>query len=690
MRVVVDCLIEAVFSTLKSAKFILDVPKIVSRWPFTHGQFTPLHASFIQCNHSFYEKTMDYKQPVKDKINDGRKHLSDEFNVKGTSDQEVPLKNKRSRVPQAYHRMFLTGAIYPSMLPSLSDALYALSENHCSRMNNVVESGGESLISPRRDGKSVSSNDDKYNNNNNDNNNIGNNSNENNNCNDSSNNNNGNIHNNDNGNNNDNNNNKNNTDNDNNNNKNYYNTDNDNSISSSSKSGGSDINSKSNACYTSDIFHSENDQHCIVTSNSSNNNDNKNNDNDNNTILNTSTLSRLDETFMFNYSTYERSLNHIKIKKEEGNNPSGTIISSQISSQSVEPVVPKIPFIFTTKQIDPIGNLPHRTENGGIENIKYTTVGLRRESDRNKENNSNRDFSTNADTINTNIHTSTNINTNTDTNINTNINSNNDTNDDNDNNFIDEKEKVSEDNKYEYNEQNDCESSLVLGADFWVNKRRIENKLYFVINTTPLFCTEKFNYYIPYCPLSVDSQGIENVNCNNMITDNVSFKNEENGICKEEILDKMDSYLPIQEIRWFDSKNSVLDLQNTYSMISSKENILKASNKENFEKSNNSNNLIKRKYDLNSNLILNKDDDKNIDKEEKNADNSIYDIRIIQNIKPPLMYLIKIPHSIVARNNDFMQNPELSGAILKPMNEYEIYAPETLEDRERERERKNS
>ena len=619
---------------------------------------------------------MDYEQPVKDKINDGRKHLSDEFNVAGTSDQEIPLKNKRSRVPQAYHRMFLTGAIYPSMLSSLSDALYALSENHCSRRNTVVESGGESLISPRKDGTSVSSNDDKYNNNNN---NISNNSNENNNCddssnynnnnnynnnsNDSSNNNNGNINNN----NNNGNNNNNNYDNNNNNNH----TDNDNSISSSSKSGGSDINSESNACYTSDIFHSKNDQNGIVTSNSSNNSDNKNNYNDNDTILNTSTLSRLDETFMFNYSTYERSLNHIKIKKEEGNNPSGTIISAQISSQSVEPVVLKIPFIFTSKQIDPIGNLPHRTENRGIENIKYTTVGLRRESDRNKENNSNRDSSTNTDN----------------TNIDTKINSKKDTNDDNDNDFIDEKEKVSEGNKYEYNEQNDYESSLVLGADVWVNKRRIENKLYFVINTTPLFCTEKFNYYIPYCPLSVDSQGIENVNSNNRMTDNVSFKNEENGICIEEILDKMDSYLPIQGIRWFDSENSVLDLQNSYSMISSQENVLKINNNENLEISNNSNNLIKRKYDLNSNRILNKDDDKNKDKEEKNANNPIYDIRIIQNIKPPLMYLIKIPHSIVSRNNNFIQNPELSGAILKPMNEYEIYAPETLEDRERDRER---
>ena len=58
---------------------------------------------------------------------------------------------------------------------------------------------------------------------------------------------------------------------------------------------------------------------------------------------------------------------------------------------------------------------------------------------------------------------------------------------------------------------------------------------------------------------------------------------------------------------------------------------------------------------------------------------------IIFGEKLRMMYLVKVQHSSALRITNLLSDPEVSGAVLKPMNEYEIYAPETLEDRERKR-----
>ena len=106
------------FSTLKSAKFALDVPRIVSRWPFTHGVQTPLHSSFIQCNYDFYEARSGMRSLSKG-------NNDNEYGTSGSSafDREILVKNRRVLVPKPYHRLFLTGMMYTSILPSRSESV---------------------------------------------------------------------------------------------------------------------------------------------------------------------------------------------------------------------------------------------------------------------------------------------------------------------------------------------------------------------------------------------------------------------------------------------------------------------------------------------------------------------------------------------------------------------------------------
>ena len=56
---------------------------------------------------------------------------------------------------------------------------------------------------------------------------------------------------------------------------------------------------------------------------------------------------------------------------------------------------------------------------------------------------------------------------------------------------------------------------------------------------------------------------------------------------------------------------------------------------------------------------------------------------VVSDADLPAMYVVPAQHSctIVKENRDL----ELAGAVLNPMNEYDIYAPETMQERERRR-----
>lgn len=112
MRIVADCLAEVVFSTIKTSKFLFDVPKIVSNWPFANGVRTPMYASFAQCSHKFSDIS----------------HKKSEEPSNGTENGSGNSGFLRSKVPRPLHRMFLTGIFNPTVLAELAEVLCALSE----------------------------------------------------------------------------------------------------------------------------------------------------------------------------------------------------------------------------------------------------------------------------------------------------------------------------------------------------------------------------------------------------------------------------------------------------------------------------------------------------------------------------------------------------------------------------------
>jgi hypothetical protein len=127
LRVAADLLTEIVFSTSK-AKFTLDIPKIISYWPFTNGVCTSLHASLVQCRHDFSEKSLPLRNGLinsesKIQRNQSESNLSDRNSSTSSSnnengsdrtnitktkiDSEGYLRNQY--VAKPFHRVHLTG-----------------------------------------------------------------------------------------------------------------------------------------------------------------------------------------------------------------------------------------------------------------------------------------------------------------------------------------------------------------------------------------------------------------------------------------------------------------------------------------------------------------------------------------------------------------------------------------------------
>ena len=91
----------------------MDVPRIVSKWPFLNAVRSPLHVSFVQCSHDFAERVDASSQHVKA--------------LTGGSKKEHSSADARSS-SQPVHRMFLTGVIYPDAIASLTELLCVLSK----------------------------------------------------------------------------------------------------------------------------------------------------------------------------------------------------------------------------------------------------------------------------------------------------------------------------------------------------------------------------------------------------------------------------------------------------------------------------------------------------------------------------------------------------------------------------------
>ena len=525
LRVAVDCLIEVIFSTLKSAKFALDVPKIVSRWPFTHGVQTPLHSSFIQCNHDFFEATSEIRPLSKGKSdNDG---LS-------VFDLEIPVKNRKVLGPKPHHRIFLTGMVYTSTLPSLSQALCALAETH-RRRKRVITEGKEKAL--RFDFQDMSS--------------------------------------------------------------------------SSSSSGSNSTN-----------HNDENDRCSMITGNS--NGDVKVSTNQcDKTLLKDPLWQRLDETFMHMKSLHNRTTNYFK---EEEKKPSG---GTAVTLHGIEVSVPKVPFIFTTIQIDPIPNM---------------TIGTEGEVDLD---------STNSMIASSRRNEGIEVN-------------------DDDADYLHENEKGNREgnilgNSDKYNDQ----STLRLKSG-WLDRQRAGENLYFVVRTTSLSASEKFSYYSPDIISPHDSQAHIDGDSYDKIANNLTSK------CANTLpvdgvngFTEMNSFMPIDEISWNESVKSDISAHSSYKKSDNHLNVVD-------QNSITTNLGKKRKHSINSMSNTGDDDD------EKDIIEPATD-EIIFGEKLRMMYLVKVQHSSALRITNLLSDPEVSGAVLKPMNEYEIYAPETLEDRERKR-----
>ena len=101
VRVVVECVLEVVFSAAKLQKAVQDLPKLVASVPFAHSVAQRLHPSFVQCQHDFRAGAAGSAAAGKGM-------------GKGTARQ------------QPVHRVVFSGPLGATALGRLADALQAL------------------------------------------------------------------------------------------------------------------------------------------------------------------------------------------------------------------------------------------------------------------------------------------------------------------------------------------------------------------------------------------------------------------------------------------------------------------------------------------------------------------------------------------------------------------------------------
>jgi hypothetical protein len=215
----------------------------------------------------------------------------------------------------------------------------------------------------------------------------------------------------------------------------------------------------------------------------------------------------------------------------------------------------------------------------------------------------------------------------------------------------------------------------------WIAKRRISNEPYFIVSTTAPPKLERFNYriqnndkgHVNNSTPSNEKKKPDGINVYNM------DKSDENGIII------MGSKLPFHEIRWLRSPlapsssdknkknradNGVINCKNDGEVRTEYYNTVKEEFVDNFDNDQGGMFIDKDKEHLRH---------KSGAKRKFNEKEIYYEA--ISGVDKQPIRLINIPHSKIV----IEKNEVTDGAILKPLNEYEIFAPETLEDRERKK-----
>ena len=118
IRIVADCIAEIMFSPSKSQKQGMDVPVIVSMWPFSNAQRQALHASVVLCSHKFSNTSKS----------DDKSTQVEKSRRLGTVGQAIPGKGTKAGGSKPFHTVHLSGVILPPALSALAELLCALSE----------------------------------------------------------------------------------------------------------------------------------------------------------------------------------------------------------------------------------------------------------------------------------------------------------------------------------------------------------------------------------------------------------------------------------------------------------------------------------------------------------------------------------------------------------------------------------
>ena len=118
IRIGADCIAEIMFSPSKSQRQGMDVPLIVSMWPFSNAQHQALHASVVLCSHKFSDASKSEDEST----------LIEKSRTSKTVGQEIPGKGTKVGGSKPFHTVHLSGLILPPALSALAELLCALSE----------------------------------------------------------------------------------------------------------------------------------------------------------------------------------------------------------------------------------------------------------------------------------------------------------------------------------------------------------------------------------------------------------------------------------------------------------------------------------------------------------------------------------------------------------------------------------
>jgi hypothetical protein len=235
----------------------------------------------------------------------------------------------------------------------------------------------------------------------------------------------------------------------------------------------------------------------------------------------------------------------------------------------------------------------------------------------------------------------------------------------------------------------------------WVASKRAQDSPYFVVRTGSAPRMEGFSHYLP-APLLLPKYRVQHPSEGSISgdTDNDSgsmVPDKRDGESTGAVA-TMDSYLPVTEIRWpsaaAPSSSSASPSSSLTGAIRTEEKVFQKDRRVPLSQSNNGRAVSfeygadvragvlsgkKRKHPI-SNSTINNDTISRTTASNSELD-SYYDV--VYGVKLPVLCLVQAKHSkVIVREKMESDN---SGAVLDELNKYDIYAPETLEDRQRKR-----